>query len=110
MSRFAAFRAVPLILLVLAPVAILAGMVATGRLDGHGRDYVIRLDLPAAGARLGLPPVQGPLDASRPLVVAGDKAVRYEEITKVVGALQNNGFTRIGLLVEQTGQNGKPAR
>ena len=49
-------------------------------------------------------------DASRPLVVAGDKAVRYEEITKVVGALQNNGFTRIGLLVEQTGQNGKPAR
>jgi len=92
MSRFAAFRAVPLILLVLAPVAILAGMVATGRLDGHGRDYVIRLDLPAAGARLGLPPVQGPLDASRPLVVidaghgghdpgAGTGAIREKAVT-----------------------------
>lgn len=49
-------------------------------------------------------------DASRPLVVAGDKAVRYEEITKVVGALQNNGFTRIGLLVEQSGQSGRAER
>ena len=49
-------------------------------------------------------------DASRPLVVAGDKAVRYEEITKVVGALQNNGFTRIGLLVEQGGQSARPER
>lgn len=49
-------------------------------------------------------------DASRPLVVAGDKAVRYEEITKVVGALQNNGFTRIGLLVEQAGQSGRAER
>ena len=49
-------------------------------------------------------------DASRPLVVAGDKAVRYEEITKVVGALQNNGFTRIGLLVEQSGQSARPER
>lgn len=49
-------------------------------------------------------------DASRPLVVAGDKAVRYEEITKVVGALQNNGFTRIGLLVEQAGQSARTER
>lgn len=49
-------------------------------------------------------------DASRPLVVAGDKAVRYEEITRVVGALQNNGFTRIGLLVEQSGQSGRAER
>lgn len=51
-------------------------------------------------------------DASRPLVVAGDKAVRYEEITRVVGALQNNGFTRIGLLllVEQSGQSARPER
>jgi biopolymer transport protein TolR len=48
-------------------------------------------------------------DASRPLVVAGDKAVRYEEILRVMDTLQGNGFTRIGLLV-QTGQNAKPAR
>ena len=48
-------------------------------------------------------------DASRALVVAGDKAVRYEEILRVMDTLQGNGFTRIGLLV-QTGQNAKPAR
>ncbi|WP_430435668.1 ExbD/TolR family protein [Methyloversatilis sp.] len=48
-------------------------------------------------------------DAGRALVVAGDKAVRYEEILRVMDTLQGNGFTRIGLLV-QTGQNAKPAR
>lgn len=72
MSGSAASRIVPVILLVLAPVAIFAGMIAADRLTGsrgQGRDYVIRLDLPAAGAELGLPPIMGPLDASRPLVV-----------------------------------------
>ena len=49
-------------------------------------------------------------DASRPLVVAGDKAVRYEEIMNVVGSLQKGGFTRIGLLVEQAGQSGRAER
>lgn len=48
-------------------------------------------------------------DAGRALVVAGDKAVRYEEILRVMDTLQGNGFTRIGLLV-QTGQNAKPTR
>jgi hypothetical protein len=31
--------------------------------------YVLHIALPPAGGVLGLPPVQGPLDASRPLVV-----------------------------------------
>ena len=45
----------------------------------------------------------------RAVVVAGDKAARYEEILKVMDTLQGNGITRIGLLV-QTGQTSKPAR
>ncbi|MDP3287022.1 MAG: biopolymer transporter ExbD, partial [Methyloversatilis sp.] len=45
----------------------------------------------------------------RAVVVAGDKAARYEEILKVMDTLQGNGITRIGLLV-QTGQAAKPAR
>ncbi len=45
----------------------------------------------------------------RAVVVAGDKAARYEEILKVMDTLQGNGITRIGLLV-QTGQTAKPAR
>lgn len=31
--------------------------------------YVVRLELPGNGGRLGLPPIEGPADASRPLVV-----------------------------------------
>ena len=48
-------------------------------------------------------------NANRAVVVAGDKAARYEEILKVMDTLQGNGITRIGLLV-QTGQTAKPAR
>jgi N-acetylmuramoyl-L-alanine amidase len=36
---------------------------------GAGRDYVLRIPLPPAGGKLGLPRIDGPLDASRPLVV-----------------------------------------
>lgn len=36
---------------------------------GAGRDYVLRIPLPPTGGKLGLPRIDGPLDASRPLVV-----------------------------------------
>ena len=62
-----------LIALVLAiPVAILGGFVAIDRkfgLPGTGYDYVLRLNLPPADGEIGLPEIQGPPDASRPLVV-----------------------------------------
>ena len=59
---------------------------------GAGRDYVLRIVLPRAGGRLGLPPIEGPLDASRPLVVidaghgghdpgAGAGALREKDVT-----------------------------
>jgi N-acetylmuramoyl-L-alanine amidase len=47
-------------------------MVGVDRLfgaPGRGRDYVIRIELPPAGGEIGLPQVEGPPDASRPLVV-----------------------------------------
>ena len=71
MTRPAAFRFVLLALLVLAPLATFGALLAFDSAfgtAGRGRDYVIRLDLPPVG-EIGLPPVQGPLDASRPLVV-----------------------------------------
>lgn len=55
-----------------APVGLLAGLYVLGLtlpVPVLGRDYVIRLPLPEAGAPVGLPEVQGPQDASRPLVV-----------------------------------------
>jgi N-acetylmuramoyl-L-alanine amidase len=57
----------------LAPVALLAGALAASHWLAPPPDmphaYVLHIALPPAGGVLGLPVVQGPLDASRPLVV-----------------------------------------
>ncbi|MEY4722366.1 MAG: hypothetical protein RIQ46_2091 [Pseudomonadota bacterium] len=65
-------RIVQLALVLAAPVAVLAAMVLADRAlgaPGRGHDYVLRIELPPAVGEIGLPQVQGPLDASRPLVV-----------------------------------------
>jgi N-acetylmuramoyl-L-alanine amidase len=65
-------RALQLLALVLFPVGVFAAMVAADRTfgaPGRGLGYVVRVPLPEAGRGVGLPPVEGPLDASRPLVV-----------------------------------------
>jgi N-acetylmuramoyl-L-alanine amidase len=65
-------RAVQLLFVIFAPVAVFAAMVAVDRTfgaRGRGLDYVVRVPLPEAGNEVGLPAVEGPLDASRPLVV-----------------------------------------
>jgi N-acetylmuramoyl-L-alanine amidase len=61
-------------LVFLAPVLLLAGLFAAGSALGVkapllGRNYVIRLTLPDAGAMVGLPPIEGPQDPTRPLIV-----------------------------------------
>ena len=61
-------------LVFIAPVALLAGLFALGDALGVkapllGRSYVVRLALPEAGETVDLPPIQGPEDSSRPLVV-----------------------------------------
>ena len=61
-------------LVFLAPVLLLAAIYVVGnalelRASLMGRDYVVRLALPEAGEPVGLPPVQGPPDPTRPLVV-----------------------------------------
>ena len=51
---------------------VFAAMVAVERAAGAvgaRASYVLRFELPPAGGEIGLPAVQGPLDASRPLVV-----------------------------------------
>lgn len=65
-------RPLQLLLVVLAPVAVFAALIAADRLvDAPGRrnQVIVRIELPPAGGEIGLPPVEGPLDASRPLVV-----------------------------------------
>ena len=59
---------------------------------GAGREYILRIPLPPGGSELGLPPIDGPLDASRPLVVidaghgghdpgAGAGSVKEKDVT-----------------------------
>ena len=58
--------------LFLLPVAILGGLYALGLsipVPQMGRDYVLRILFPEESESLELPEIQGPLDASRPLVV-----------------------------------------
>lgn len=59
-------------LVFMAPVALIGGLYLLGPalpVPLLGREYVIRMPLPAAGATVGLPPIDGPTDPSRPLVV-----------------------------------------
>ena len=38
-----------------------------------------------------------------PVVIAADKAVRYESVVKVMDTLQRAGVQRVGLAVKQVG-------
>lgn len=65
-------RALQFALLGLAPVAMFFALIGADRLfggEGAQPGYVVRLTLPRAGEAIGLPPIAGPRDASRPLVV-----------------------------------------
>jgi len=88
-------RSLQVLLILLAPLAVFAAMVAADRVfgaPGRGRDYVLRIELPPASGQVGLPEIAGPLDASRPLVVidaghgghdpgAGTGRIKEKEIT-----------------------------
>ena len=65
-------RILLLVLIVLAPIVVVAAMVVADRSfggAGRGYAYVVKVDLPPPGSLAGLPKIEGPLDASRPLVV-----------------------------------------
>ena len=65
-------RILQIALLVAGPIAIFFAMMQFDRSfgrPGRGYDYVLRLELPPSGSKVDLPPIKGPLDASRPLVV-----------------------------------------
>lgn len=61
-----------ILLVFLAPVLVVAGLVAFGLtipIPHLGRNYVIKFDLPEAGSPVDLPEILGPEDRSRPLIV-----------------------------------------
>lgn len=88
-------RALLILVVLLAPLAVFAAMVAADRMlggPGRGYDYVVSVDLPQGEKAQGLPRILGPLDAGRPLVVidaghggkdpgAGTGPVREKDLT-----------------------------
>lgn len=59
-------------MIILVPLALVASLVAVDRIfgaPGRGFGYVVNVDLPPAEGIVGLPRIEGPPDASRPLVV-----------------------------------------
>lgn len=114
-------RRVLLALIVAIPLGLLAGVAA---LAVHGRagerpvepagEYVVRLQLPDAGGEIGLPPVRGPQDSSRPLVVidaghgAGDPGavgndLREKDVTLAIAlAVRDRLLAEGGIRVAMT--------
>lgn len=65
-------RVVILLGVFLVPVAVFGALVAADRsfgLVGRGFDYVVSVELPDPAAQASLPKIEGPMDATRPLVV-----------------------------------------
>lgn len=61
-----------LVFVLLAPVLVFVAMVAVDQAmgaPGFSRDYEVAVKLPPPGASLGLPPIEGPADPTRPLIV-----------------------------------------
>ena len=103
--------------LFVAPVAVFAAMVGADRLfgaPGRGFGYVVDVNLPPAEGVVGLPPIEGPADASRPLVVidaghggkdpgAGSGKLREKDLTLALAlALRDELLRKGGIRVALT--------
>ncbi len=98
------------LLMLLAPVAVFAAMVAVDRTfgaPGRGHKYVLRIDLPPPSSEVGLPPVEGPQDASRPLIVidaghgghdpgAGAGALKEKDLTLALAKAVRDALLKAG--------------
>lgn len=99
-----------IILIVLAPIAVFAAMVGADRVfggAGRGYGYVVKVDLPPPGSFAGLPKIEGPMDASRPLVVidaghggkdpgAGTSALKEKALTLSLALALRDALVRQG--------------
>jgi N-acetylmuramoyl-L-alanine amidase len=109
-------RGLKLLLAALAPIVVFFAMAAADRIfgaPGRGGKYSVRIELPPAGGEIGLPPIEGPLDASRPLIVidpghgghdpgAGGGKVKEKDLTLALASelrkeLLTGGGVRVAL-------------
>lgn len=107
----------PLLLSVIGSFVLFAGIAALGLklpLPALGRGYVIRVELPAAGERVDLPAIQGPQDATRPLIVidaghgghdpgaSGDQLKEKDLVLSLARALRDRLLAKGGIRVAMT--------
>ncbi|MFM5953407.1 MAG: N-acetylmuramoyl-L-alanine amidase [Novosphingobium sp.] len=99
-----------LLVIFLAPIAVFAAMVLADRNfggPGRGYDYVVTVLLPPPDAAAGLPLIEGPRDASRPLVVidaghggkdpgAGADKVKEKDLTLALALTLRDELLREG--------------
>ncbi|MCB2080318.1 MAG: N-acetylmuramoyl-L-alanine amidase [Novosphingobium sp.] len=110
-------RYLQLALIVIAPLAVLAGAILFDRyygVAGRGYDYVIEIALAPAGDPIDLPEIMGPNDASRPLVVldpghgghdpgAGKTSLKEKTLTlRLARALRDKLLEQGGVRVAMT--------
>jgi len=116
-QTFVMRRSLSIALVLLAPVAVFVAFVWGGRAIGASSpndDYVLRIELPPITGDVGLPIIEGPLDASRPLVVidaghgghdpgAGDGAIDEKTLTLALArALRDELLSQGGVRVAMT--------
>lgn len=104
-------RRIPIMVAIfLMPVAVFAAMVLADRYfgaPGRGYDYVVTVILPPPDAATALPKIEGPMDASRPLVVidpghggkdpgAGAGQVREKDLTLSLALALRDQLLRAG--------------
>lgn len=103
-------RLLTMALILLCPVAVYAAMVGADRAfgaPGRAIDYVQRIALPSPELQIDLPPVLGPPDASRPLVVidaghgghdpgAGQTALKEKALTLALALALRDELLREG--------------
>lgn len=113
-------RSIQLALIFAAPLALLLSVLAANRVHAEGgdhRQYVVRIDLPPVNGMVGLPEIQGPPDASRPLVVldpghgghdpgASNGTLQEKSVTLALALairdeLLTNGGVRVAMTREQ---------
>lgn len=110
-------RLMILLAVFLVPLGVFGAMVAADRAfggPGRGFDYVVQVALPDPGKLAALPKIEGPIDASRPLVVidaghggkdpgAGAGTVKEKELTLAMAlALRDELLSKGGIRVALT--------
>jgi len=88
-----------------APLEVIIRADASLMLREHGKDASASRERSVTNAELiAMLRDKQAKNPDQPVVIAGDKDVRYDAVLKVMDELQQNNVRRVGLLVKPTGK------